>query len=44
MNLTETNEVENFIKAKDRSSSLMIGNFQNVLNNEFNFTRLSLLS
>ena len=39
MNLTEINEVENFIKSKEKSSSLMIGGFQNVLDNEFDFTK-----
>ena len=39
VNLTEINEVENFIKSKEKSSSLMIGSFQNVLDNEFDFTK-----
>ena len=39
VNLTEINEVENFIKSEQKSSSLMIGSFQNVLDNEFDFTK-----
>ena len=39
VNLTEINEVENFIKSEEKSSSLMIGSFQNVLDNEFDFTK-----
>ena len=39
VNLTEINEVENFIKSEEKSSSLMIGGFQNVLDNEFDFTK-----
>ena len=39
MNLTEINEVENFIKSEEKSSSLMVGSFQNVLDNEFDFTK-----